>query len=511
MLYVPDRQALAVPSSPMIRAAVPKAPVVRWDGQDFIALPHDERTTLMLRNSNVVVDPPIQRYYDWSGTTPFDPAQIVTAGEMTIHSRMFVLNDIGTGKTRSILYAFDWLRKRKRVRKMLVAAPLSILDSVWLQEVFLHFPHLRAVVVHAADAKRRRLLLSQKADIYLINHHGLDVLKKDLVERTDIDVVAFDELAVFRNVKTDLFRAAKTVSANRAYVWGATGLPTPDAPTDIFGQVMLIRPENLRGMSFRHLRSQLMTMAGPFKWLPRKGAQKLVADYLQPCVRFTQAECVNLPPTMRVTHKATLSDEQKRAYKVMTNNMAMMYGDEVLEAANAGVLLSKLVQIGTGIVYNGDGAPVHIPAPGREQVLRDLLEQFKGSKVIVFCPFKALVRHVAGLIPGAVAMDGDIKPKDRAPIFARYQHGDLETIVAQPKIMSHGLTLTAGNVIIWYAPYMSNEVVTQANGRQARPGQTKTTYIVEVEASYAESQIYKNNSVKGAWGSVLLDVIKRGA
>jgi hypothetical protein len=55
---------------------------------------------------------------------------------------LFVLNELGTGKTRAVLYAFDWLKSQRQVSKLLVACPLSIMDTVWQNEIRLYFPHL---------------------------------------------------------------------------------------------------------------------------------------------------------------------------------------------------------------------------------------------------------------------------------------------------------------------------------------------------------------------------------
>jgi SNF2 family DNA or RNA helicase len=509
MFYVDEEAALAVPASPVLRAYLPEAPVLDWDGQRYVALPHDEQTTLFLRGQGVPVDAPIQRRYDWSGTLPWK-VQRITAGETTLQPRMFILNDMGTGKTRSVYFAYDWLRQQGKVRAMLVVAPLSILDTVWRDQAYFFFPHLRVVVVHGS-AERRRQLLAQPADVYVINHDGLKVIEPELLARRDFDVVVLDEQAVFRNHSTELWKACDRVIENRAYVWGCTGNPTPDGPLDAYGQIKLIRPENLRGLRWKAFREQTMIRVGPFRWLPRKGAQQMVADMFQPCVRFTRAECIDLPPTLRMVHRCELTPVQKRVMKVLTDAMAVQIGGATVTAVNAGVLLSKLVQVGTGLVYDGGKVPVVVGAPHREKLLLDILQQFNASKALIFCPFIALVEHIHKLIPGSAMVHGAIGRAERAAIFRDYQHGCLQYIVAQPRCMSHGLTLTAGNVIVWYAPYARNETVEQANARQARPGQTRTTYIIEIEGSYAERRVYLGNKTKESWANVLLDVIKQGA
>jgi hypothetical protein len=92
-------------------------------------------TAKILRNIGYAVPPPILHQYDWAGTTPFD-TQKQTAAMLSIERRAYVLNDMGTGKTRASLFAFDYLKGIGLADKMLVVAPLSTLNVVWVKEVF---------------------------------------------------------------------------------------------------------------------------------------------------------------------------------------------------------------------------------------------------------------------------------------------------------------------------------------------------------------------------------------
>ena len=64
-------------------------------------------------------------------------------------------------------------------------------------------------------------------------------------------------------------------------------------------------------------------------------------------------------------------------------------------------------------------------------------------------------------------------------------------LIIQPQAASHGLTLTAANTIIWYAPVTSVETYLQANARIDRPGQHNPMTIVHVTGSEVEARLYK--------------------
>jgi len=63
-------------------------------------------------------------------------------------------------------------------------------------------------------------------------------------------------------------------------------------------------------------------------------------------------------------------------------------------------------------------------------------------------------------------------------------------LIIQPQAASHGLTLTAANTIIWYAPVTSVETYLQANARINRPGQHNPMTIVHIQGSEVERKLY---------------------
>src|SRR3982751_6404334 len=97
-----------------IRNLLPKWRDIDHEGHN-IAVPHRMDEVRVLRNLGINAPPPILYYYDWpiqAGRAPF-AHQKETAAFCTIHPRCFVLNDPGTAKTVSLLWAADWLMREK--------------------------------------------------------------------------------------------------------------------------------------------------------------------------------------------------------------------------------------------------------------------------------------------------------------------------------------------------------------------------------------------------------------
>jgi SNF2 family DNA or RNA helicase len=229
----------------------------------------------------------------------------MTAQFLTLHLRAFVLNDMGTGKTLAALWAFDYLRKIGKVKKMLVVAPLSTLERTWADEVFENFPKMQVGIVYGDKARRLRILADDSYDVYVINHHGLGVVEAALIAK-QFDIIVVDEGAIFRNATTKLWKTLRRVVGNIERIWWMTGTPTPNAPTDAWAQCRIVCPERVPTF-FGKFRDMVMKAQGPFRWLPRSNATGTVHDAMQPAIRFTRDQCVDLPECMYVTREVAMT------------------------------------------------------------------------------------------------------------------------------------------------------------------------------------------------------------
>ena len=156
-------QVVAVPTEPKLVTLFPDAKHVTHEGNDLIVLPHEAATTILLRNMGIDVPAPVTGQYDWEGGKPFD-VQVKTVALLTTHQRAYVLNGMGTGKTKAALWAWRFLNRQGQANKLLVVAPLSTLTITRQREIVHTLPGIRAVVLHGDRAKRTKLLASD-ADI----------------------------------------------------------------------------------------------------------------------------------------------------------------------------------------------------------------------------------------------------------------------------------------------------------------------------------------------------------
>lgn len=508
-----DTARIVVPWQADLASLIPHAREFHYGGARRLLIPNEHAEAKLCRNLGVAVPSPILTRYQWPGHRPPWDIQRTTAALLTESPRAYVLSTMGTGKTSAVIYALDYLVAAGEVRKVLIAAPLSTLTPVWESELFTVVPRRKSLVLYGTKDKRKKLLETD-AVFYVINHHGLDLLRPELIAR-GFDAVVLDELAVFRNKSTSLWKAADAIvrAPGVKFVWGMTGSPTPSAPTDAWAQVRLLTPERTE-RSMAMFQDRTMRRLTQFKWVARREANEVVHAAMQPSVRYTRDDVMELPETSYVDREVKLGPEAARAYKLMFDKLRMITtGGESITAVNEGVLQNKLLQVACGYIYTDKHTVHELPSLSRIQALDEVISE-TDRNVIVFVPYlhalSGIAAHLrkAGRRVGVVSGATSRTARDR--IFAGFQGGGLlDTLVAHPQTMAHGLTLTDANTIVWYAPTQSLEIYEQANARITRPGQTSKTLIAHLFATPIEKMTYQRLRAKGRMQGLLLEMFKQ--
>lgn len=488
-------KAVILPATEQLTKFFTTAPVIELQGQKQIVVPHAPRETFMLEKFGYSVPAPILTNYNWPhpiGQPPFE-AQKQTAVLMSTHDRAYVLNQFGTGKTRSALWAWDYLNKEGLAGKLLVLAPLSTLYFTWSREVFDTLPHRKCEVLYGPKAKRIEKLAKKDIDIYIMNHDGVKVMIEELEARKDIDTLVIDELATYRNPSAVKVKLLRRYVPQLKLVYGLTGAPIPTSPTDAWAQAKIITPHTVPKY-FKGFRDSLLLQVAPFKWIPKPDAVQKAFAALQPAVRYTLDDVYELPTTVFRMQEVPMGPNQANIYEEMRKRCYVALQNGEITAANAGAVLVKLLQISLGYVYTKDQQTITLDNQDRLDVLLDAVTS-NDRKVLVFAPYK----HVLGGIHKALdkagvdhaVVSGETNMKDRTDIFTAFQNSDkYHCIAAHPGTMSHGLTLTRANVIVWFGPVTNLETFQQANARISRVGQKHKQLVLCLYSTPVESRMY---------------------
>lgn len=513
MLVVEKAKALALKLNNPNRVleSIPTAKPYHIHGIPIVVTPHRLDEVKVLNNLGIKAPSPILHYYDWPGQyTPFEH-QKQTAAFLTLNHSGLVLNEIGTGKTQSALWAADYLIKTRKVKKVLILSPLSTLERVWADGIFTGLVHRKFVVLHGTAEKRLKLLKTD-ADFYIINHDGFPIIAEEAHGMFDLVIV--DEAAVLRNPSTRRFKIfRKWMDRNQlARLWLMTGTPTPNDPTDAWALAKLVGSP-VCTKTFTAFREQVMMKIGQWKFVPRPESVEIVKHILQPAVRYTRDECFDLPETIIQTRQVELTAEQKKHYAQMLKHFVTEAAAEgTITAVNEAVKIQKLVQIACGVAYGDDGQNIELDCAPRVNLVKEVIEE-AGEKVIVFVPLtgtlhmleKELSKHWS-----VGVVNGEVSANERNRIFHGFQHEkDPHVLIAHPGTMAHGLTLTTASTIIWYGPINSNEVYVQANGRIERIGKKRVSNVIHIEGTELEHRMYERLRNKQKLQGLLLEMIQQ--
>lgn len=454
---------------------------------------------------------PIHRDYEWTGKLKPFAHQKETSAFFTLHKRAFCFNEQGTGKTGSVIWASDYLMKLKLVKRVLVICPLSIMRSAWQQDIFKFAMHRNCVIAHG-DSKTRKKLVSQKSDFTIINFDGVGVAKEEILNG-GFDLIVVDEANSYKNAQTNRWKILKFIlDKTDPHLWMLTGTPASQSPLDAYGLAKLVNPDGVPRF-FGQFRDKVMFKVSQFKWVPKPTAKDYVFEVLQPAIRFERSQCLDLPDVTFLEREAPMTAQQTQVYKKLKTQLYLEADGEAISAVNAAVKINKLLQIAGGSVYSDSGEVIDMDVSNRLNVVMEVIEE-ASHKVLVFVPFTHTIELLRGHLESygisCGVINGQVTVNKRTDLVAKFQTTpDPQVLIIQPQAASHGLTLTAADTIIWYAPVTSVETYLQANARINRPGQKNAMTIVHIRGSDVEAKLYHMLQNNIMTHTEIIDLYKR--
>ncbi len=490
-----DGSKVAIPSSYFARRGIPLPKDSFLDGDTrFHVVDYTLGVYKDVRSAGYEIVSPIHHRYRWAGSYKPLVHQLNTAAFFTFYDRGYCHNGLGSGKTLSALWAADFLLQEGAVKRVLVVSPLSTLPDAWERTLFNHFPHIRTHLVHGAGkaALMKDPSKFSRVQIFIANHEFARSADKALFidkTRLPVDLLIVDEGASYRALGTDKQKGMKTLAKHIPKIWWMTATPTPNAPTDAWAQADIV---GTRGdISYGMFKDLTMKKVGEYRWVARPDAPAHVAKILSPSICYKTEDCIDLPGITYQTRVVGMTAEQKKIYSKMSRDAYVELSTGNVSAVNEGIKANKLVQIACGLLLQDDGDAAEVAATEKLKLLEEIMDE-ADTAVIVFVPYRAVVRQLAEKFKSRnpEIIMGDVPIQERRRIFDAVQNGQCRMLIANPKTMSHGVTLTASSCIVWYAPVYSNETYEQANGRIYRQGQTKHCTIVHMTSCEVEREIY---------------------
>ena len=477
-----------------IVSLIPKSKIIERIGEHArVAVNWGVDEAKILRNLRIKNVPhPILGQYNWPGVyTPFEH-QRATAAFLASHSRCFNLSEAGTGKSAAVAWAADYLMTKKLVSRVLIICPMSIMDTAWRADLFRTVMH-RKVALASGSRQRRIDVINGDYEFVIINFDGVKIVRDELAAG-GFDLIVVDEASFLKNVQTDRWKAVNSLIKPETRLWLLTGTPAAQSPTDAYGLAKLVDSSKVPRF-FGAFRDRVMTKVTQFKWRPRLDAQEIVHSVLQPAIRYTKEQCLDLPDLLYSTRDVPMTAQQTKYYETLRKQMLAVAAGEEISAVNAASKLTKLLQVASGSAYTDSREVIEFDVRNRFEELLGIINS-TDHKVIVFALFRHSLERLAqdlakeGITSGA--LHGGVSAGDRAQTVKAFQTEDNpRVILAQPQAAAHGLTLTRADTIVWWSPVPSAELYIQGNARAHRAGQRNPVTVVRLQGSPVERRMYQ--------------------
>lgn len=359
-----------------------------------------------------------------------------------------IFDEQGTGKTPTVIAAFDVLVERNEADTLLVVAPKSMVGE-WAEEFRRFAGNLYRVAVVGGTRAERAAALAAGADVVVVNYEATITHEVDLrlrARRSRV-VLAVDESFNVKN--PDAARTAAVASLREWCVrcFALCGTPAPNSPHDVVAQVSLVD----FGMAFDGLALQgdpehdrpLIQGALRARGLVTRNLKRHVLPGL-PGKRFSEVS-VEFAPRQRELYARALDGliaDLERADDVTYRR------EQVSFAAKRSSLL-RLCSHPAGLV------PSYSETPAKLEALDPLLDEYVRSseKVVLWSFYRATLELLAERYQhyGVARVDGSVTDvATRRAAVKRFQHDD-ETFVflGNPAAAGAGLTLHRAAVAIY--------------------------------------------------------------
>lgn len=436
---------------------------------------------------------------------PFEH-QETTSKFILQNDRCLITSDPGTGKTRSVIDAYA----ANKTGRMLVLAPLSILEASWGDDIAKFAPQLTYSVAHA---KNRAKAFAADTDVVITNHDAVKWIVKNESVLTGFDTLCIDEFTAFKNKDSQRSKAALKLAKYFDKRIAMSGTPNSNTILDIWHPTLIVDDGQRLGHRFYSFRANVCTSrfnGFANEWTDKPDAQDIVAAALHDInIRYALEECIDMPEQVVSMRTVQLPKLILDKYKELAEDSVLLANGAVISAIHAGAKVKKLLQLCTGAVYDeaGNAQGVH---EERYNLVMQLVDERKHSLVAFNWRHEReyMTKLADKLGISYAVIDGETPASRRKDIVDRMQAGQLKVVFAHPQSAGHGLTLTKATTIIWASPTYNAEHYQQFNRRIYRAGQTQRTEVIRIAAEHTwEQDVYERLDGKLGRMEELLSVL----
>lgn len=379
--------------------------------------------------------------------------------------------DMGLGKTVSTLTAMAELIEAGEVKKILLVAPLRVVQGVWKQEArkWEHLQHLRFTLI-TGNEEQRLLALRSTAEIHLVNVENfrwLLYVLKHLSRRKGFDwpydTLIIDESSMFKSASAKRFVTLRHMLGRFERRHILTGTPSPNGIMDIWSQMFIVDQGKRLGDSITRYKSRFFTKGGymGYSHIEDKDAMDKVAKLISPAILTMRSEdWLELPPLIKDEVWVDLPPAARKLYARMEEEMFIELEGGTSEASHAASVSMKCHQLANGAVYldseTGDKQwrPVH---DAKIEALKEIVEG-SGSNALVAYYFGHDLERLRKAFPKAPVIKDAKNQHELDKMIRDWNAGKHRVMFIHPQGAGHGLNLQdGGHLLVFFSLLFGHE------------------------------------------------------
>jgi SNF2 family DNA or RNA helicase len=439
-------------------------------------------------------------------TKPY--AHQITALEKSWNKAHFAyFMEMGTGKSKVLIDNIAMLYDKGKINGVLIVAPKGVYQNWFDIEIPNHMPtHIeKKMVLWRASFMKGKEIVSKEVDILFETGTDLHILVMNVEALSTKNGVTFankflschetlmaiDESTTIKN--PDAIRTKSIVQLGRSakYRRILTGSPVTKSPLDLYKQCEFLDEGLLDYTSYYAFKTRYAVLRTAN--FGGRSVQIVVGyrnlDELSERIekfsyRVLKEDCLDLPSYSFTKRIIQLSKEQKKIYDSMKQLALAQLGGKLMTTATALVQLMRLHQITCGHFKSDDGTTQKIKNE-RLDTLMDILSEVE-NKAVIWAHYKYDIEIIVEAIKKEYGPDSYVTYYGETPSEIRQnniklfqdENSKVRFLIGTPQTGGYGITLTAGNVMIYYSNGYDLEKRTQSEARINRAGQKrKMTYI----------------------------------
>lgn len=342
------------------------------------------------------------------------------------------------GKTAITLAAIKTLK----LKKVLIVAPLIVVQNVWAQELrkWKRFKNISCVDLHERK--------TAKARIHLINPESLHKLKT-----FRYDLIVFDESTLFKNPSSKRFKFIKEKIKKIKRRLILTGTPTPKSIHDLWAQIYLLDSGTSLYKNIGQFRSRYfdckVEYSGAYTYpvyTPKENSYKAISKKIAPFTMRIEDTESNEPLINDIV--VSMDKAQRKPYLTMQKNLFAEINFKKVFAVNAAVAYNQCQQLANGAIYDEEKKKYLILHNKKLDALEVLIEELQGKNVLVGYRFKHDMQRIRKRFDVSLVTDKNA--------IENWNKGKTQILLAQLQSASKGLNLYEGGIDVVFFSLTDN-------------------------------------------------------